>query len=162
MTAPATNLPDTDTGIVLHHMASAPVDLNAICRDLRVPWSKEPMDGIAGKLQRDPSAPRGFRIVVNSNDAPNRQRFTLAHEIAHFVLHRDLVPNGLTDNAMYRSSLSDQYERQADRYAASVLLPAEAVRQAYRQDKAIARLAAFFQVSEAALRIRLKELRLDA
>jgi len=61
---------------------------------------------------------------------------------------------------MYRSSLSDQYERQADRYAASVLLPAEAVRQAYRQDKAIARLAAFFQVSDAALRIRLKELRL--
>jgi Zn-dependent peptidase ImmA (M78 family) len=32
---------------------------------------------------------------------PNRQRFTLAHEIAHYVLHRDLVENGIVDDTMY-------------------------------------------------------------
>jgi len=158
----AATLSDTDTGVVLQHLTSAPVNLHAICDGLKVPVYYEPMTNIAGKLERDDSKPRGFRIVVNSLDHPNRQRFTLAHEIAHFVLHRDLVPNGLTDNAMYRSNLSDQYERQADRYAASVLLPADLVRKEFRAKPSLAHLSKLFQVSDAALRIRLKELRLDA
>lgn len=116
--------------------------------------------GISGKLMRDRAFAGGFIIFVNAGDAPRRQRFTTAHEIAHFVLHRDLIGEGITDNVMYRSSLLDEYERQADRFAAQILLPAEAVRAAYRQTKAIARLSEMFDVSGDAIRIRLRELRL--
>jgi Zn-dependent peptidase ImmA (M78 family) len=118
-------------------------------------------DGISGKLVRDRTFPAGFRIVVNVGDPPQRRRFTIAHEVAHYVLHRDLIGESLTDNAMYRSSLADDYERQADSFAAKILLPADAIREAYRHTRSLAGLAAIFGVSTAAVRIRLKELRLD-
>ena len=118
--------------------------------------------GVSGKLTRDPTYPGGFKISINSGDSARRQRFTTAHEIAHFILHRDLIGEGITDNAMYRSSLSDEYERQADRFAAQILLPADAVRAAYKHTKALAKLSELFDVSGDAIRIRLHELRLGA
>ena len=99
--------------------------------------------------------------MANETDSEARRRFTIAHEIAHYVLHRDLIGDSLVDNAMYRSSLADDYERQADSLAAKILLPADAVRMAYRTTRSYAGLAAVFGVSTAAVRIRLKELRLD-
>lgn len=113
---------------------------------------------IAGKLTRDPTALAGFRIVVNTRDNPARQRFTMAHEVAHYVLHRDLISEGVVDDALYRSSLSDGYEREADRFAAQILLPAQAVKDAFRKQRGLAPLADIFGVSVAALRIRLNEL----
>jgi len=151
---------ELDAEIVLRHARGpAPVDLDVLSRDLGLPVLVQPMeDGVAGKLERHAHSPRGFRIVINARDPEARKRFTHAHEIAHFVMHRDLVPDGLVDNALYRSSLSDEYERQANRYAASILLHAAAVRAAYRESKALAVLAEKFGVSVDAMRIRLKEL----
>jgi Zn-dependent peptidase ImmA (M78 family) len=117
-------------------------------------------DGISGMLIRDGRFPAGFRIVANVADPVPRQRFTIAHEISHYVLHRDLIGEGVVDNAMYRSALSDEYERQADSFAAQILLPGDAVREAYRTTRSYSGLAAIFGVSTAAARIRLKELRL--
>lgn len=118
--------------------------------------------GISGKLVRDASAPAGFRIVVNALDPEQRQRFTAAHEIAHYVLHRDLIGEGVVDNALYRSNLRDDYERQADSLAAKILLPSAAMRDAYQHTKSYAGLAELFHASTEAIRIRLKELRLGA
>jgi Zn-dependent peptidase ImmA (M78 family) len=87
----------------------------------------------------------------------------MAHEVAHYVLHRDLLREDVVDDALYRSSaLSDEYERQADRFAAQILLPAEMVRDAYKSLKTLSLLAQLFDVSDAALRIRLSELGLAA
>ena len=52
-----------------------------------------------------------------------RRRFTIAHEIAHFLLHRDKIGDQLSDDAMYRSSLSSDDERAANRLAADILMP---------------------------------------
>ena len=153
------------TQIIADYTASAPVDLVGMITALGLKLQRDaglPSD-IAGKLQRDSNASSGFRIVVNSNDNAGRQRFTLAHEIAHFVLHRDLLKDGLVDDALYRSAaLSDEYERQADRFAAQILLPGHSVRAAYKVTRALAPLAAQFEVSVPALRIRLNELGLGA
>ena len=139
-----------------------PINLMGMSRELGLGFAIEGLPaGISGKLTRDQNYSGGFKISVNAADPPRRQRFTTAHEIAHFVLHRDLIGDGITDNAMYRSSLSDEYERQADRFAAQMLLPAEAVRAAYRNTKALAGLSVMFDVSGDAIRIRLRELRLD-
>ena len=78
---------------------------------------------IAGQIVRDSwrngnTGRSGFTIYINSDQHPNRQRFTLAHEIAHYILHRDLIEDGLIDDTMYRSSLSNFYETQANRMAA--------------------------------------------
>jgi Zn-dependent peptidase ImmA (M78 family) len=92
-------------------------------------------------LQYAPScgSKSGFRVVINSNQPPERQRFSVAHEIAHFVLHRD-DPKFLArvkENAEVfdfrfanRSDDSFLYERwefrfefEANRFAAVLLMP---------------------------------------
>lgn len=62
-------------------------------------------------------------IKINRHDAKSRQRYTLAHEIAHFLLHRHLLREGISDDVLYRSSQSNQIESEANRLAADILMP---------------------------------------
>lgn len=105
----------------------------------------------------------GYTIHVNIEDSPPRQRFTIAHEIAHYILHRDLIGDGITDDPLYRSSLGQWYERQANKMAADILMPHQLVRSVYRGGvRGLAPLARAFDVSMDAMRIRLQELGLGA
>ena len=144
--------------VVGRFLTSAPVDLHGIARalglDVEERWFDDPE--VAGMIEQ---AGRTYRISLNGIDNPRRQRFTLAHEIAHYILHRDLIGNGITDHGLYRSRLSDAVERQANRYAANLLMPSDLVRAAWRAgDCSVTGMATRFNVSEDAARIRLHEL----
>jgi hypothetical protein len=151
--------------VINRHQQMWPVDLDGIARDLgiAVKYDRSLPDTISGKISRSRiwGGPSGYLITVNANHHPNRQRFTLGHEIAHFMMHRDEIGDGIVDNEMYRSEgLNDHMERMADRQAAEIILPAPLVLKAYKtHSKSIIVLARAFEVSEAAMRIRLKELR---
>ena len=138
-------------------LAHAPVNLEAMAQalGLRVDriWFDDPE--VAGKIER---AGPGYCVSLNALDGPRRQRFTLAHEIAHYVLHRDLIGDGVTDLGLYRSRLGGAVERQANRYAANILMPAALVREAWRQYGTPGQVAIRFEVSDDAARIRLAEL----
>lgn len=83
---------------------------------------------ISGLIKRVSIEPLRFEIQVNNTDAPVRQRFTVAHEISHFLLHRDEIDNdGITDTVLYRSKLSSRKEVEANRLAAAILIPWEKV-----------------------------------
>lgn len=73
------------------------------------------------------------RIYVNSNDSQERQRFTLAHEIGHYWLHRD--DGGEFGYVEYRGELStrgtDPVERWANSFAAELIMPARYIRMAW-------------------------------
>lgn len=57
----------------------------------------------------------------------NRFRFTVAHELGHIALHSDIEPH---ETLVYEENTRKQrYERQADRFAASFLMPVSAFRQ---------------------------------
>ncbi len=90
-----------------------------------------------------------------------RQRFTLAHEIAHFLLHRAYIQSGVIDNTLYRSKLSDQKEVEANKLASDLVMPYELVaREGNRlkhlpRDERVYELSQKFRVSEQAMRIRL-------
>nr|AIA15937.1 protein of unknown function (DUF955) [uncultured bacterium] len=117
---------------------------------------------ISAKIQRDPfkGGPAGFVIYVNAAEPHVRQRFSAAHEIAHYVLHRDLIQQGVTDDTMYRSTeLSSYYETQANQMAADILMPASLVRERAALINSANLLAMQFQVSKAAMEIRLKGLK---
>lgn len=72
-------------------------------------------------------------IVINANDSFKRQRFTMAHEFGHIIMHWDWLNNkegGLnSDNAeiLFRKSYyaddDDIKEMQANEFAAELLLP---------------------------------------
>lgn len=65
-----------------------------------------------------------YEIQVNNTDAASRQRFTVCHEIAHYLLHRPLIDaEGITDNILYRSKLTNQQEAEANKLGAAILLP---------------------------------------
>ena len=52
-----------------------------------------------------------------------RKRFTIAHEIAHFILHSDQLVRGDIEETLYRGGLSDRLETEANKLAADILMP---------------------------------------
>ena|SRR5579872_4877991 len=143
----------------------APVDVKGIAEalGLRV-WEASLPDAISGKLFQDSvnGGSEGYSITVNSNEPLRRKRFTIAHEIAHFVLHRDKIgPLGVVDDTWYRSGLSTNEEIEANRLAAEILMPEHLLRH-YRFSAAmfnVEQLANLFKVSSQAMSIRLSSLR---
>lgn len=117
--------------------------------------------GISGQIEPTDEFPAGFVIKVNRHEAKHRQRFTIAHEIGHFMLHRDRIGDGIRDTILYRSKLSNQMEAEANRFAASLLMPFEQVRAklnelGLQRDRAASiELARVFEVSSDAMEIRL-------
>ncbi|MCB8877663.1 ImmA/IrrE family metallo-endopeptidase [Acidisoma silvae] len=81
--------------------------------------------------------------------------------MAHFLLHSDQIGSGIEDDVLYRSSLSDRREAEANRLAADILMPHELVEEFLETAKALSiddipsYLADQFEVSEAAMKIRL-------
>ena len=146
---------------VISKYQTLPIDVESIGRDLGITiFRKDLGESIAGAIMRKPGASRsGFVIYVNSGDYTSRQRFTIAHEIAHFILHRDLIDQGVTDDTMYRSAeLSNYLEVQANRLAADILMPIRLLKREYAKSKDVRALAKLFGVSPSAMEIRVKAL----
>lgn len=132
----------------------------------------------AGALGEDVSGMliiRGERgaIGYNSAHARVRQRFTIAHEIAHFLLHarRGAKPQLFIDRyvSFRRDAVSstgvDRNEVEANKLGAALLMPRRLVQQEIRNNElnlddndAINFLAKRFQVSDAAMTNRLTNL----
>jgi Zn-dependent peptidase ImmA (M78 family) len=106
-----------------------------------------------------------YKITVNSNHSHTRKRFTVAHEIGHFILHRHLIGDGIADDRIYRSTDAEKYhntaigpheETQANRFAAALLMPHESIEKARAEGcTEPSELAVKFGVSEQAMCIQL-------
>jgi IrrE N-terminal-like domain len=111
--------------IIVARLRSTPVPVGAIANDLNLEVVASVLDtNISGMIRIHPDDENRFQIKVNSIEASVRQRFTVAHEISHFLLHRELIDKkGITDTILFRSGLSDRKEAEANRLAAFMLLP---------------------------------------
>lgn len=152
-------LTDQQRELILRYQASIPVKLSQLAKELGLKVVASTLSpGISGEIR---PSPNGYVINVNRHDSSRRQRFTVAHEIAHYLLHRSQIGNGISDDVLYRSSLSDWREAEANRLAAEILLPRAAIeeKRALLHDldpELIAdALATEFEVSEVAMKIRL-------
>jgi hypothetical protein len=150
--------------IIQDHQAVAPVDITAMATDLGLSvYDDEPLElGVSGRICRDVSgeSPSGYRIDVNPRDAYRRQRFTVAHECAHYLLHREKIGDGLSDNAMYRSEkMTNAEEFEANNLAAELIMPRSLILAHYRNgQQTFSQMADLFDVSEQAMRVRLRYL----
>lgn len=68
-----------------------------------------------------------FSITTNENQSRQRQRFSIAHELAHFALHRDAIIEKEVVDRDSKASLSPEEESAADDLAAQILMPEELV-----------------------------------
>jgi Zn-dependent peptidase ImmA (M78 family) len=108
------------------------------------------------KKDADRGGSSGYAIYVNDRHAATRRRFSIAHEIAHFALHRSLIGDGITDDALYRSKLSGPIETQANRMAADILMPWHLIRAATDSGlSSVEDLARHFEVSKSTMSIQL-------
>ena len=101
----------------------------------------------------------GYYIVADSTEARRRRRFTYAHELAHFLLHKKFINKSITDNVLFRSRLSNQQEIEANQLAADILMPYEKIDELINQvgpeHATISILADKFDMSPSAMRVRL-------
>jgi DNA modification methylase len=138
-----------------------PIPLEPLLEGLNIELSARPgmREDAAVVPMTDPSLghPAYWMIYYNPDRPPARQRFTLAHEIGHVLLHG--AERGVAASA--RSGRGGARERQVDRFAEELLMPAPMVRAAVRQyGTNVERLRALFLVSKAAMERRLRTLKL--
>jgi Zn-dependent peptidase ImmA (M78 family) len=97
---------------------------------------------------------------MNAADSFRRQRFTCAHEIGHYV-RRTEHPEEY-EYIDYRDALAaqgtDQEEIYANKFAASLIMPAAEVRRLANQGMSDLQMASRFDVSVEAMQYRLQNL----
>jgi Zn-dependent peptidase ImmA (M78 family) len=114
-----------------HRVKAAPVDVDRLALALGAEVRREPADDeLSGFLFRDHQARKAV-IGVNRKHHPNRQRFTIAHEIGHFLLHEgervfvDRLSSGYHVNLRNEDSSKgiNEEEIEANLFAAELLMP---------------------------------------
>ena len=141
-----------------------PVDPRAIAEVLgaRVEVRSPFDDGWAnqsGRFHFEGSTPV---IEFSTGESETRQRFTIAHELGHFLMgDRDAPRDGPSS---FGSSQRNLQEVRANRFAAELLMPADAVRALFLSGQCgtVDAMAARFNVSKAAMGFRLARLGLVA
>ena len=159
---------ENETFVVSEHLRSAPADVVDLIRKLGISYEEKPMEyGADGRIDFDGNS---YKITVNSNQSRQRRKFTAAHEVAHFLLHRDLLRReGHLDrlfDAAGRNNPSApftaRHEVEANKLAAQILMPRDAIiSRMVWEEYNLRRLADAFGVSPAAMEIRLKVLGID-
>ena len=156
-----------------HSVTTAPVPVERIAKRLGARLRFQPLDDeLSGMIYVKDGLPI---IGVNSLHHPNRQRFTIAHECGHLLLHRDQiskevhVDKGFPMSALMRDTVSstgeEEIEVQANFFAAELLMPVPFLVEAIGEetididdDGAVSSLAKTFKVSPSAMKFRIGNL----
>ena len=98
------------------------IELNKYCFDLK--------DNILGEIIKENGK---FLINIQARDHYYRKRFTMGHELAHFIKHKELIGDGVDDgkvgNKLYRAvyrkndKITSKEEVEANHYSAELLIP---------------------------------------
>lgn len=156
------NLPTETRKKIDDVLSEYPVRLGEIAKRLgiKVLLSTLPR-GTSGQIGMEDGI---FVIRINRHEAKHRQRFTLAHEIAHYLLHRDKIieEGGWSENVLLRSGQPESIEYEANRLASDLIIPSDQLAKATSEytgpmtSEVIEDLARRFGVSTAAMEIKLQ------
>jgi len=151
-----------------YELLKLPINVNKLSKKLGV--GVEPSnfnDEVSGLFVIKDSKPF---IAYNVNQSKKRRRFTIAHELGHFILHSKNKSLFVDKNksVMYRNSESSTgellKEREANAFAAALLMPISLIQSEIKDlngDDIIEKLASKFNVSTQAMSFRLSNLGYD-
>jgi len=155
-------------------MTSLPINIEQLIRSYGIELDKDAdlPEGISGQIEMIDKD--RHKISIQRKDHYYRKRFTMAHELGHFLLHKDKIGAGLDDTRLYRAmhkmgdGVSNREEMEANKYAAITLMPEDQVmfyvnnglclNEEIDREK-LYEVAKVFQVSPMSLEIRIKGLR---
>ena len=147
-----------------------PIDIMKIIADRSIIAKEvELPDNISGVLDTRGDQPI---ILIHAKHDKKRKRFSLAHELGHFILNSSPRGVHLDRHTFFRSNLSstgiDMEEKRANRFAAELLMPSDILLEILSEDmpdlidaeenhglKLLKEIAEQFQVSVAALTIKI-------
>jgi Zn-dependent peptidase ImmA (M78 family) len=141
-----------------------PINVLKLCQDVGINvyatnFTEEDGEDVSGSIEIEDRKPV---IYVNQEHPETRQRFTIAHELGHwFSGHLADTNDKIIDNATCRrSSYWDEKERQANKFAAELLMPSILLKKAITSGiKDVHDLALLFNVSVEAMSYRLQNIR---
>ncbi len=142
---------------VAKNLMLMPLDVVGLSTSIGIPVDILPLaSDISGYFRQ--SEADGVRIGVNSLHHPNRRRFTVAHELGHFFLHR--AQGDFEDGLLFRREYqTNPREYEANEFAAKLLMPTlEFRREAAACNYDFTALAQVFGVSVAAAEYRNKNI----
>ena len=158
----------------IHGLTTAPVSVEKIARLLGARLRFSPLDEeLSGMIYIKGDTPI---IGVNSQHHPNRQRFTIAHEIGHLLLHRDEIIDQVHVDKRFPVLMRDansatgteRMEIEANQFAAELLMPSFLLSEMLNKqgfdiddEEPLERLAKKFRVSRQALEFRIRNLTQD-
>lgn len=99
---------------------TGPCDLDLLCEKLGLALHKRPLHGLHGCLIDEHGA---LTVVLNVRDSHQKQRFTLAHEIGHFLLGHTHTEGELHREEGNAAEGRKAAERDCDTLAAELLMP---------------------------------------
>lgn len=119
---------------------------------------------VIGELRKNGNE---YQILILGSDHYYRKRFTMAHELGHFILHKDKLDRLLiiSDSNQYQADgITEEEETEANNFAAEILMPEDKVREIFAEtmqnqnndeEKTIDEMYKMFQVSKMAMKLRL-------
>lgn len=107
----------------------------------------------AGQESLDVSRQGDFVINLPTHTSARRDRFTLAHELAHYFLHYRYA--GVTEPKKFARGGRNRAETEANVFASALLMPAQSFKEAWTElDGNLWSLARRFEVSPDAASVR--------
>jgi Zn-dependent peptidase ImmA (M78 family) len=153
--------------LINKYSAKTPTPVVALAKALNadVFESTQLPDSVSGFIARK-SDGAGYEIVVNAKHSTQRKRFTIAHEIAHLILHKAKIDSGempqdfikrpfvLARKKGAKIEAEEKIEKEADNLAADILMPENVFRNVWQNSTDVEQVAEYFNVSQAAATVR--------
>lgn len=154
---------------ILKDYNNYPLNVVEICTRLGiiVQQTEEFPDDVSGVIFKENNQ---YYILVNKSHSIGRKSFTIAHELGHYILHKDLLDKenelvsyikSWTGNvlpALPRSLEYNKMEAEANDFAARLLMPEETFKKVCECSNSIEDVAHYFGVSVQAATIRANNL----
>lgn len=149
---------------------NAPIPIKEIIKSLDIKLSPYDLgEDVSGVLVIDN---QNYKIGYNSTESHVRQRFTLAHELGHFILHKNKAQEVFVDNVTYMFRKANtrtkdyKIEMEANQFAAAILMPKQLLEleidklsgSILSDHDLISSLSKIFKVSQIAMTYRLNNL----
>jgi len=157
----------TIDAIVDKYKSTFPVPVGQIAEELSISVisTLDLPSGMSGSISKEDD---GYIIYVNGSQSLRRQRFTIAHELGHFIKHRDELDStdeilNPTKKVLLRRNTSSssipndgikQREVEADQFAGELLMPEITFKDVWVKAQNLKDVADYFGVSQMAANVR--------